>query len=89
MPKRILSGIVDSNKPNKTVIVKITRQVRHPLYKKIIRRSKRFFAHDEKNEFNVGDLVKIQECKPYSKNKNWIVIGFSNNAKNVEEKAEK
>ena len=83
MPKRILSGTVVSNKPDKTIIVRVTRQVKHPLYKKIIRRSKKFFAHDEKNIFNVGDFVKIQECKPYSKNKSWIVIESNNDAKKI------
>ena len=84
MPKRILSGTVVSNKPDKTIIVRVTRQVKHPLYKKIIRRSKKFFAHDEENKFNVGDFVKIQECKPYSKNKSWIVMESNKDSKNVE-----
>ena len=72
MPKKILSGTVVSNKPDKTVVVKVIRQVRHPLYKKIIRRSKKYLAHDESNKFNVGDFVKIQECRPYSKNQTLV-----------------
>jgi len=74
MPKKILSGTVVSNKPNKTIIVKVTRQVKHPLYKKIIRKSKNYFAHDEENNFNIGDKVKIQESKPFSKKKTWLVL---------------
>jgi len=77
MPKKILTGKVTSNKQDKTITVNVTRQVRHPLYKKIIRRSKKYIVHDEKNNFNIGDLVKIRECKPYSKNKTWSV--FENN----------
>ena len=74
MPKKILSGTVISNKQNKTIIVKVTRQVKHPLYKKIIRKSKNYFAHDEENYFSIGDKVKIQESKPISKNKTWLVL---------------
>ena len=74
MPKRILVGIVTSDKTNKTVTVKVERKVKHPLYGKIIRRSKKYHAHDEKNEFGVGDIVRIEETKPISKTKTWAVI---------------
>jgi len=77
MPKRILSGIVVSSNANKTIIVDITRRIKHKLYKKIIRRTKKYHAHDEKNEFKVGDMVSIIESKPISKLKKWKVI--SNN----------
>ena len=74
MPKRILSGVVVSNKADKTIIVQVTRQVKHSLYKKIIKKSSRFFAHDEKNIHKIGDVVKIEECRPISKNKTWVVM---------------
>ena len=74
MPKRVLSGTVVSDKLDKTIVVIVTRQVRHPKYKKIIKRSKKYSVHDEANKHNVGDIVTIQECRPYSKNKKWIVF---------------
>ena len=74
MPKRVLNGKVVSNKSNKTVIVEIIRKVKHKLYKKIIKRNKRFHAHDENNECKIGDDVSIQESKPISKLKKWIVL---------------
>ena len=74
MSKRILSGTVISSSANKTVVVKVTRRVQHKLYKKIINRTKKYHAHDEKNKFKVGDNVKIIESKPYSKMKKWKVI---------------
>ena len=77
MPKRILSGVVASSNSNKTITVDVTRRIKHKLYKKIIRQTKRYHVHDEKNEFTVGDLVSIIESKPISKLKKWIVI--SNN----------
>ena len=77
MPKRILSGTVVSSNSNKTIVVKVTRRVKHKLYKKIISRSKKYHAHDSNNEFKVGDLVSIVETKPISKLKSWIVV--SNN----------
>ena len=76
MPKRILQGPVVSDKGDKTIIVKIERQFSHPLLKKVVRRSKRYSAHDEKNEYKIGDLVRIQECAPKSKTKTWEVIGL-------------
>jgi len=66
-------GVVVSDKMDKTIVVRVERQFKHPLYKKIIRRHKKFKAHDEKNECKIGDLVQIQECKPISKHKRWIL----------------
>jgi small subunit ribosomal protein S17 len=74
MPKRILSGRVTSDKMDKTVTVLVDRRVMHPLYKKFIRRSKKYAAHDEANTCKVGDLVRIEECPPISKRKTWLVI---------------
>ena len=74
MPKRILSGTVISSKIDKTIVVSVTRRVKHKLYKKIISRSKKYHAHDEKNEFKVGDIVSIEESKPISKLKSWKVL---------------
>ena len=74
MSKRILSGIVISSNANKTIVVKVTRRVKHKLYKKIISRSKYYHAHDEDNNFKVGDSVKIIESKPISKLKTWIAL---------------
>ncbi|MEX6634000.1 30S ribosomal protein S17 [Hyphococcus lacteus] len=76
MPKRILQGAVVSDKGQQTVVVSVERMFTHPLFKKVVRRSNRFHAHDEKNEFKVGDLVRIQECAPKSKLKRWEVIGL-------------
>ena len=74
MPRRILHGVVVSDKSDKTVVVKVERRVMHPVYKKFIRRSKRYAAHDEKNEHKVGDMVFIRECRPISKSKRWEVV---------------
>ena len=74
MPKRILSGVVISSNSNKTIIVDVTRRIKHKLYKKIIRKTKKYHAHDENNEFNVGDNVSIIESKPISKLKKWKAI---------------
>ncbi|UAB77476.1 30S ribosomal protein S17 [Erythrobacter sp. SCSIO 43205] len=73
MPKRILTGTVSSDKTDKTVTVLVERKVKHPLYGKIIRRSKKYHAHDEANEYTIGDVVRIEETKPISKTKTWIV----------------
>ena len=81
MSKRLLSGIVISSSSEKTVVVKVTRRVKHKLYRKIISRSKKYHAHDEMNEFKVGDLVSIVESKPISKQKNWIVLSNSGDKK--------
>jgi len=74
MPKRILQGVVVSDKQDKTVVVKVERRFKHPLYKKFIKRSKKYAAHDENNQFKTGDSVKIVETKPISKNKSWEVV---------------
>lgn len=74
MPKRILSGTVTSNANEQTVTVSVERRFTHPVMKKTIRKSKKYRAHDEKNAFNVGDMVRIQECAPKSKTKRWEVI---------------
>ena len=74
MPKRILIGTVSSDKTDKTVTVLVERKVKHPLYGKIIRRSKKYHAHDDANEYVVGDTVRIEETKPISKTKTWKVI---------------
>lgn len=74
MPKRILVGTVVSDKSEKTVVVKVERKVKHPLYGKIIRRSKKYHAHDEDNAFRLGETVRIEETAPYSKQKTWKVI---------------
>ena len=74
MPKRILQGVVVSDKQDKTVVVSVERQVMHPVYKKFVKRSKKYAAHDENNQFKVGDIVRIEEPKPYSKTKCWTVI---------------
>ena len=73
MPKRILSGVVVSSNSNKTIVVEVTRRVKHKLYKKIIKRSKKYHAHDENNKYKKGDNVSIQETKPISKLKTWVV----------------
>ena len=78
MPKRILQGPVVSDKGDKTVVVRIDRMFTHPLLKKTVRRSKRYQAHDEANQYKQGDLVRIQECAPKSKTKRWEVIGEGN-----------
>ncbi len=74
MPKRILQGVVTSDVQDKTVTVKVERQILHPLLKKVIRRSKKYAAHDETNKVKVGDIVRIRECRPISKRKTWEVI---------------
>ena len=74
MPKRILTGTVVSDKNDKTVVVLVERKVKHPLYVKIIRRSKKYHAHDEANTAKAGEVVRIQECAPISKNKTWTLV---------------
>ena len=74
MPRRILQGTVVSAACDKTVIVRVERRVMHPVYKKYIMRSKKYAAHDEKNAFKVGDIVRIEESKPISKNKHFVVL---------------
>jgi small subunit ribosomal protein S17 len=74
MPKRVLAGRVTSDKMDKTVTVLVERRVMHPIYKKFIRRSKKYAAHDEANLCKIGDVVRIEECRPISKRKTWLVV---------------
>ncbi|HHB82379.1 MAG: 30S ribosomal protein S17 [Devosiaceae bacterium] len=74
MPKRILQGTVVSDANDKTIVVRVERRFAHPLYKKTVRRSKKYQAHDETNSAKVGDKVSIQECAPISKNKRWSIV---------------
>jgi small subunit ribosomal protein S17 len=75
MPKRNLEGIVVSAKGQKTIIVQVERRFAHPLLKKVVRRTKKYHAHDETNRYKAGDRVLIEECRPISKLKSWQVIG--------------
>jgi small subunit ribosomal protein S17 len=75
MPKRILQGVVVSDACDKTVIVRVERRVMHPLYKKFVSRSKKYAAHDEENRYRAGDAVRIEESRPLSKRKHWVVVG--------------
>ena len=74
MAKRVMQGTVVSDKMEKTVVVQIERRVQHPLYDKIIRLTKKYLAHDEENRFRVGDVVRIEECRPLSRKKRWVVM---------------
>ena len=74
MPRRVLQGKIVSNKADKTVTVSVNRRFMHPMYKKFITRSKKYTAHDETNQYQTGDEVSIQECRPISKSKCWTVI---------------
>ena len=74
MPRRVMQGVVVSDAADKTVLVRVERRVSDPLYKKTVRRSKKFAAHDEANACKMGDVVRIQECRPISKRKRWVVI---------------
>jgi small subunit ribosomal protein S17 len=74
MPKRVLTGVIVSDKGEKTVVVNVERKVKHPLYGKIIRRTKKYHAHDEGNEFKTGEIVRIEETAPISKLKTWRVV---------------
>ena len=80
MPKRILQGVVVSAKQDKTVVVSVERQVMHPVYKKFVKKSKKFAGHDENNQCKEGDVVSIVESKPYSKTKTWTVVSNNENA---------
>ena len=75
MPRRVLQGVVVSDKADKTVTILVERRFMHPLYKKFIKRSKKYRAHDQDNLCKVGDLVHIEECRPISKSKSWRVVG--------------
>ena len=74
MPKRVLQGVVVSDKNDKTVVVQVERRLTHPVLKKTVRLTKKYHAHDEANAFHEGDIVRIQECPPISKNKRWVVL---------------
>ena len=74
MPKRTLQGVVVSDKQNKTLVVRVERRFTHPLFKKTVRRTKKYYAHDEANEYAVGDVVWIEEHRPISKLKRWTVV---------------
>jgi small subunit ribosomal protein S17 len=74
MPRRVFQGVVVSDKGDKTVIVRVERAVRHPVYGKTIRGTRKFAAHDPENMFKVGDKVRIRECRPISKTKHWEVV---------------
>ena len=74
MPKKVLKGIVVSDKPNKTITVMVERKYQHPVLKKVMKARKKYNVHDEENKYNIGDVVRIQESRPYSKLKKWIVI---------------
>ena len=71
---RILTGVVTSNKADKTITVKIERKVKHPLYGKVIKRATKVHAHDENNTATVGDIVSVKECRPFSKTKTWVLV---------------
>ncbi|NJC05504.1 small subunit ribosomal protein S17 [Sphingomonas kaistensis] len=81
MPKRVLTGTVVSDKGDKTVVVRVERRVKHPLYGKIIKLSKKYHAHDEANAYSVGQQVRIEECAPLSKLKTWTVAGLVGEAR--------
>jgi small subunit ribosomal protein S17 len=81
MPKRVLTGTVVSDKGDKTVVVRVERRVKHPLYGKIIKLSKKYHAHDAANEFRAGEIVRIEECAPISKLKTWTVLDRLGTAK--------
>ena len=74
MPKRILQGVVVSDKNDKTIVVNVERRFTHPVMKKTVRRTKKYQAHDEGNAAKAGDVVRIQECRPMSKNKTWAFL---------------
>jgi len=86
MPKRLLSGKVVSSKNNKSIVVEVTRRSKHKLYKKIIKRAKRYHAHDEDNIYKIGDNVTIQESRPISKMKSWITCNSNSSIKESETK---
>ena len=77
MPKKILTGVVTSDKPNKTITVSVERKYSHPVLKKVVKVRKKYNAHDEHNKFKIGDTVSIIECKPFSKNKKFQVMDGS------------
>ncbi len=88
MPKRILTGTVVSDKSDKTIVVLVERKVKHPLYGKIIRRTKKYHAHDENNVVKEGQVVRIEECAPISKNKTWRLVADAAAAADAPAKAD-
>jgi small subunit ribosomal protein S17 len=74
MPKRVLQGVVVSDTNDKTVVVQVDRRYTHPVLKKTVRRSKKYHAHDESNTYKVGDVVRIEESRPLSRTKKWVVL---------------
>tara|TARA_B100001113_G_scaffold323490_1_gene294541 strand:- start:1461 stop:1739 length:279 start_codon:yes stop_codon:yes gene_type:complete len=81
---RILTGVVTSNKSDKTVTVKIERKVKHPLYGKVIKRATKVHAHDEDNSASIGDIVSVKECRPLSKTKTWTLVSDTSNQSSEE-----
>ncbi|MHA1600465.1 MAG: 30S ribosomal protein S17 [Alphaproteobacteria bacterium] len=77
MPRRVLQGVVVGDKANQTITVLVERRIMHPLYKKLIKRTKKYHVHDQENRCKVGDKVRIEECRPISKTKSWRIIGDS------------
>ena len=77
MPKRVLQGLVVSDKGEKSIVVQVERRLRHPLYKKFVKKSNKFMAHDETNQAKIGDMVNIQECRPISKRKSWELVSVN------------
>ena len=86
MPRRLLSGRVVSSNSNRTIVVEVIRRVKHKLYKKIIKKAKKYHAHDEENSYHLGDFVTIQESKPISKMKRRIVINENTNSEKAQSK---
>ena len=84
---RILTGVVTSNKADKTITVKIERKVKHPLYGKVIKRATKVHAHDEDNTASIGDIVSVKECRPISKSKTWVLVSDQIQADEDKEKA--
>lgn len=84
MPRRVLEGQVVSNKADKTVTVLVERRIKHPIYKKFIRKSAKYAAHDEQNQYGIGDVVEIEECAPISKSKKWKVVALKEKARLVD-----
>lgn len=74
MPRRVMQGLVVGDRADKTVVVEVERRFTHPTLRKVVRRTKKYQAHDEANQFKIGDVVRIQECRPISKTKSWVVI---------------
>ncbi len=74
MPRRVMQGLVVGDRADKTVVVEVERRFTHRTLRKVVRRSKKYQAHDEANQYKIGDVVRIQECRPISKTKSWVVI---------------